>query len=46
MTDQRPREAPAKRFGVPCLAFDLREGARAIRAESTPTRAGHRQKTL
>lgn len=46
MPDQRPREAPAERFDAPCLAFDLHEEARVIRAEPTPTRAGHRQKTL
>lgn len=46
MTDERPREAPAERFDAPCLGFDLHEEARAIRAESTPAHAGHRQKTL
>jgi len=46
MTDERKREAPAERFDASCLVFDLHEQARAIRAETTPARAGHRQKTL
>ena len=46
MSDARPRKAPAERFDAACLAFDLHEEARAIRAEPTPTHAGHRQKTL
>jgi len=46
MADERPREAPAERFDAPCLAFDLHEEASAIRAEPTPSHAGHRQKTL
>ena len=46
MSHDRVREVPAERFDAPCLVFDLHQEARALRAEPTPARHGHRQKTL
>lgn len=46
MTESRTRQAPAERFDAPMLSFDLASELRTLRAEPTPTRGGHRQKTL
>lgn len=46
MTENRTRQAPAERFDSPMLSFDLAAELRALRAESTPARSGHRQKAL
>ena len=46
MNDERLRQAPSERFATDCLMIDLHANAAALRAESAPTRHGHRQMTL
>ncbi|HMN41278.1 MAG TPA: cupin domain-containing protein [Phycisphaerales bacterium] len=46
MSPDRIREAPTDRFDAPALTFDMKAQAAALRAEPTPARHGHRQKTL
>ena len=46
MSEERVRPAPAQRFATDCLTFNLHSEIAALRAEPTPARHGHRQKTL
>lgn len=46
MNDDRLRTAPAERFAVDHLTFDLRAEAEALSSEEVSNRHGHRQKTL
>jgi quercetin dioxygenase-like cupin family protein len=46
MDNERTREPPVERFASDSLEFDLHAEATRLRAEPTPSRHGHRQKTL
>jgi quercetin dioxygenase-like cupin family protein len=46
MNEERLRQPPSDRFAASWLAFDLHAQAVALRAESSPAKHGHRQKTL
>lgn len=46
MSDDRLRTPPVERFATDHLVFDLHAEAAALEAEQSPTRHGHRQKTL
>lgn len=46
MNDDRLREPPSERFDTSSLVLDLHTELAALRAETAPTKQGHRQKTL
>lgn len=46
MNQARTRTDPHERFNASTLGFDLREEIESLRDEPTPTRHGHKQKTL
>lgn len=46
MNTERERQAPSDRFAVESMTLDLHAEAALLRAESSPNKHGHRQKTL
>ena len=46
MSKERPRQVPAERFAAPWLDFDLHAATAELRAEPSPSRQGHKQRTL
>lgn len=46
MNTDRERQAPSERFAVESMTLDLHAEVAALRAESSPTKHGHRQKSL
>ncbi|MBL9030098.1 MAG: cupin domain-containing protein [Phycisphaerae bacterium] len=46
MNTDRERQPPSERFAVQSMTLDLHAEVAALRAQSSPTRHGHRQKSL
>lgn len=46
MSTDRERQPPSERFAVESMTLDLQAEAASLRAESTPSKHGHRQKSL
>ncbi|MCL4221926.1 MAG: cupin domain-containing protein [Phycisphaerales bacterium] len=46
MNTDRERQPPSERFAVQSITLDLHAEVAALRAESSPTKHGHRQKSL